>query len=384
MCEQPFSRFLHTNSDHRPTSIMREDLEEILKLPRAAAPDFIDKIWKTIHGVELGVRIWPARNAVGPAPFITWHHGGGFLAGSHFAPLAWMEPGLRQRGWHVVSPAYRLAPQVSLEDQVDECIESIHWCREHLPGILGEGTVDVDKFVISGESAGGTYVALMGCKMSPPPSAIIEANGVVDFLDPFYGHLARGTNPDPAEWKGEFSAEELDKAMQDRDPRNCLADSLWGQELGKHSEDVVAKQWRTDFEYTPIQRRQAEMHLYRTAKYGLSQTFHQEKYPTDQEYEAWLKNVSTLYLLDGLKTFPPTVLLHGIADAAVPISQSQRFAEKLKSMDVPVIECYEPSGPHAFDDVYVVRAPACCFSCHALTFTELHSPRMERVYTANA
>lgn len=334
---------------------LRPDLVESFALPRASPPGFTDHIFKTAHGVELGIRVWPAANATYPAPFVTWHHGGAFIAGSHFAPLSWMEPGLRQRGYHMVTPAYRLGPQVTLDEQVQDGVDSIAWCREHLPRILGADKVNVDRYVICGESAGGTLVTLMGHRLDPPPKAIIEAYGIVDFLDKHFGVPGKGSEPgDLPSWEGEFTEEQLHAALRDRDPSHCLTDALFRDEQQRCSEDQLSELWATDFKYTDAIRLRAELHIYRSDRPFIAHAVERERFNSDGELFAWLGSVSAIRLLDGKTTYPPTAFLHGIDDTAVPMAQSQRMAATLREMGVPTVECYE-HGPHVFDNVYKVR-----------------------------
>jgi acetyl esterase/lipase len=266
-----------------------------------------------------------------------------------------MEPGLRQRGYHMVSPAHRLGPQITLEEQVQDCVDSIAWCREHLPRILGADKVDVDRYVICGESAGGTLVALLGHKLDPPPKAIIEAYGVVDFFDKHFGVLDKSPKlDDQPPWEGEFTEEQLHAELRDQDPSHCLTDALSWDEQQRCSEEQLSQLWATDFKYTRAIRLRAELHIYRSTRLSISSAFQREKFSSDEELSTWLSSVSAILLLDGKTTYPPTAFLHGIDDTAVPLAQSQRLAEKLKEIGVPTVECYE-HGPHVFDNVYKVR-----------------------------
>ncbi len=333
-------------------SSLRPDLVEAFKLPRESPSNFTDHVFKTVNGLELGIRIWPAANATFPAPFVSWHHGGGFIAGSHFAPLSWLEPGFRQRGYHLVSPAYRLGPQGTFENQIEDCLDSINWCRKHLPSILGEKKVDIDRYIICGESAGGALVALMGLQLSPPPKVVINVYGAVDFLDPHFGLLDKTVKQHPP-WVGEFSQEELLTALKDSNPDNCLADALSWNEQETCTEEQLSRLWATKFSYSEAIRRRAELHIFRSTHLSLRSCFGGDDM-SDSEFAAWLQSFSALHALDGRTTYPPTAFLHGTADAAVPIDQSKKMAQKLRVMGVDTVECYEPGGPHVFDNVYKV------------------------------
>lgn len=53
-------------------------------------------------------------------------------------------------------------------------------------------------------------------------------------------------------------------------------------------------------------------------------------------------------LMQATKNAPPFVLLHGEADATVPVEQSRRMAARLKELGVPVEAVYYPGADHSF------------------------------------
>ncbi len=58
-----------------------------------------------------------------------------------------------------------------------------------------------------------------------------------------------------------------------------------------------------------------------------------DDYATKSEQEDQARQWSAHHLLDERrKIYPPTVILLGTGDQAVPIEQSKRFAEKLRSL----------------------------------------------------
>ncbi|RYP68454.1 hypothetical protein DL769_005506 [Monosporascus sp. CRB-8-3] len=333
--------------------------------PRAALPGFTEHVFTSSSGVEQQIRVWPADPPLSsPAPFVTWTHGGGWFAGNNFGPLAWMHPGMRARGYHLVSNTYRLGPQVRVDEQVDDCIEAIAWCRANLPKILGADKVDVDRYVICGESAGGTMVTLMGHRsLSPPPRAIIDCYGVTDLLDLIEKHGWKGgifpSSEGDAKWEGEFSQEELEAFLGDRNPKNIVTQSLFGDEHTRLKEKTVQEAWLApNFKYTKRIRLQADLHTWRvvvkskTALSFLRGSIHSERFSNVGDLKKYITSVSSLRLLEGKESYPPTAFLHGTGDEAVSLEQSKAMASKLREMGVPVIECYEPNLPHVFDNKY--------------------------------
>ena len=324
-----------------------------------APTGFTDHSFKSSSGVELGVRVWPAENVVQePAPIVFWTHGGGFLGGHHFVPLPWLNPGFRKRGYHLVSHNYRLAPQAAFDHQVADSIEAVEWCRKNLPSILGEGKVDVDRYVLVGESAGGTLVTLMGLHLtSPPPRAIIDVYGLVDIG--FYVNMPDRT-PEP--WKGEFTDGELEHFLGDRDLNNVLTDACCWNEQELFPQEELGKRWGTDVKYDKRFRLQEEAHQWRSIRWLPGDVekgfFHSERFTDKAELDKFITSVAALKVLqkDQQRSYPPTAFLHGSADEAVPIQQSYDLAATLRERGVPVIERYEEGEPHVFDIKYTVRS----------------------------
>jgi acetyl esterase/lipase len=108
------------------------------QLPRAAPAGFTDYVFKSVHGINLSLRIWPANvglMAIVRSPFVIWTHGGSFLVGKHYPPLVWLEPGLRARGYHIVPHSYRLSPQTRIDESLSCCIDAVIWYRVNLPKV---------------------------------------------------------------------------------------------------------------------------------------------------------------------------------------------------------------------------------------------------------
>ncbi|KAH7122197.1 Alpha/Beta hydrolase protein [Dactylonectria estremocensis] len=329
---------------------------------RPLPPGFTDHSFNSKSGAELGVRVWPADPPPrSPAPFVVWTHGGAFMGGHHFLPLSWLGPGFVQRGYHLVSHNYRLGPQARLGDELEDCLEAVAWCRSNLPDILGSDLINVDRYVVCGESAGGTLVSLMGHHLNPPPKVVIDAYGVVDFLSAATRQKVF-TDPDPnpskevPPWEGEFSAAELDAFLDNRDPANLITNALFWDEQDLVSDEVLSTHLKTEFRYTKRIRLQAELQLWRAKcrphRGFLRAVFHQENFADDDAMEKFVGTLSVAHLLEGKTSYPPTAILHGTADSAVEIEQSYTFAKKLKEMGVPVVESYEPGGEHVFDEKY--------------------------------
>lgn len=334
------------------------------ELPRRAPAGFTSHTFTTPHGATLSVRVWAASpSPASPAPFVTYTHGGGWLAGNHFAPLAWMDAGFRQRGYHVVSHNYRLGPQASVDVQLQDCLDAVAWCRASLPNIVGRDKVDVNRFVVSGESGGGHLATLMAHHLSPPPRAVIDAYGIVDPAAcwPIFRPITLPANPPT--WTGAFGEQELHDFFADRDPANVITDALWWDEETRLPESALSEGWATEFKYTRRIRLQAELHRIRVDVTGNPEaalrsvrvgSFHEERFEDEEALKKFVRSISPGPLLEGKTWYPPTAFLHGTEDLAAPIEQSRVMAAKLREMGVEVLESYEEGEEHVFDQKYTV------------------------------
>lgn len=278
-----------------------------------------------------------------------------------------MPAGLIARGYHLVSHNYRLAPQARVDDQLSDSLEAVAWCRANLSSILGKDKVDVDRYVLVGESAGGHLVTLMGLHLTnPPPRAIVDVYGLVDFLAlPAFSSYDPNRKPvTEREGTSDYTDAELDAFLSDRNPDNILTDSLSWNEQDLLTEEQLSKRWATDFKYTKRIKLQAELHIRRSLSgsyEGLRKgVMHREKFATEEEFKAFVGSMSPLNVLRGelkrgiRRSYPPTALLHGSGDEAVAIEQSYEMAKVLKEIGVPIVESYEEGEPHVFDKKYTV------------------------------
>ncbi len=84
-------------------------------------------------------------------PVVVWFHGGGLEAGNKEIPAQ-----LREKDIVVVGVNYRLLPQVTVKETLDDAAEAVAWVFRHITDYGG----DPRKIVVSGHSAGG-YISMM-------------------------------------------------------------------------------------------------------------------------------------------------------------------------------------------------------------------------------
>ena len=110
-------------------------------------------------------------------PVIVWFHGGGLEGGNKEIPEE-----LREKDLVVVGVNYRLLPQVSVNEILDDAAEAVAWVFKHIDEYGG----DAHKIVVSGHSAGG-YISMMLCLDKHWLAAYgIDADNVMMYV-PFSG-----------------------------------------------------------------------------------------------------------------------------------------------------------------------------------------------------
>lgn len=130
---------------------------------RWAAEAFVDYgfiepniTYATVDGIELKLDVYRAKiKASIPLPTVVFIHGGGWRRGSKemysLRMLPWLE-----KGWNFINVEYRLTPTAKAPAAVEDCRCALRWVVSNAKTY----GVDVDRIVVSGQSAGG-HLALM-------------------------------------------------------------------------------------------------------------------------------------------------------------------------------------------------------------------------------
>jgi alpha-L-fucosidase 2 len=129
----------------------------------------------------------------GPGPFATVIivHGGGFTKGNKVTYVPPIFQPLTHGGFAWFSIDYRLAPDATAKDQVDDVSAALAWVHQH----AAQYKVDPKRVVLLGESAGAylvDYVAMVAPK-SDPIAAVVSFYGPADFT--FKGVAAKLSPP---------------------------------------------------------------------------------------------------------------------------------------------------------------------------------------------
>jgi acetyl esterase/lipase len=184
-------------------------------------PDTMELLWR--KGVEYGkggnralkLHILRPRTAPKePMPVLVWIHGGGWGGGSPDSGILRLSR-FAERGYFCASIEYRLSGEAKFPAQIEDCKCAIRFLRIKAK----EYHLDPERIGVSGESAGGHLVALLGTSANvkelegkggwPEQSSRVQA--VCDFCGPTeflkWGHpVVAGLLGGPANEKKEKAA----------------------------------------------------------------------------------------------------------------------------------------------------------------------------------
>lgn len=111
-------------------------------------------------------------------PTIVWFHGGGLSSGEKDIPGI-----LKEKGFCIIAPNYRLSPRAKTPDFIEDAAAAIAWVFNNISKYGGDPSL----IFVSGHSAGG-YLALMtGLDKKWLAKHDIDADKIAGLL-PFSGH----------------------------------------------------------------------------------------------------------------------------------------------------------------------------------------------------
>jgi acetyl esterase/lipase len=129
-----------------------------------------------------------------PRPILLRFHGGGFITGSSlfpdFFPKWGLELALRESAV-IVSPDYRLMPESSVEDALEDMEDLWTWVHAELPGFIQAKTnrtvaVDTERILNIGESAGGYFSLMLALSHPDAVRAVAGAYPMLDLKDKYF------------------------------------------------------------------------------------------------------------------------------------------------------------------------------------------------------
>ncbi len=189
------------------------------KIPKGVKAD-LDVVYLTIPETPFGERelhadiFQPRKKGVYPALIMV--HGGGWRSGDKSLQHA-MAVRLAARGFVTICVEYQLLLEAKYPAALHNVKAAVRWTRAN----ANEYGIEVDKIAISGCSAGGQLALLTGltsgveekegdlgyAAYSSEIQAIIDIDGVVDFMAPWSLNLKRGPDSPDVQWMGGTFAE---------------------------------------------------------------------------------------------------------------------------------------------------------------------------------
>jgi acetyl esterase/lipase len=150
-----------------------------------------DITYLTANNTDLKVDVYRRRGATGPQPTLVYIHGGGWIfstkEGANTLLIPWLE-----MGYTIVNVEYRVAKTSLAPAAVEDCLCALRWVAARAQTY----NIDVNKLVLSGESAGGHLALTTGmipesagldrqCPGAPLPkvAAIVNFYGITDVVD---------------------------------------------------------------------------------------------------------------------------------------------------------------------------------------------------------
>ncbi|RQM05015.1 hypothetical protein DH86_00004302, partial [Scytalidium sp. 3C] len=121
--------------------------------------------FKTVGGDDLLLDLTLPENFNKETGVVVVHFHGGFLVTGEKTsyPPVWLSVACRHRGWAYITANYRLLPEASGLDLLEDAVDALHWASKN-----------VTERVISAGTSGGGYVALATAAnpKSPPLLAV--------------------------------------------------------------------------------------------------------------------------------------------------------------------------------------------------------------------
>ena len=145
----------------------------------------------TASNVELKLDVYQRRGVTTPQPTVIYMHGGFWVAGNKEGATMNLMPWL-EMGYNVVNVEYRLGRVALAPAALEDCFCALRFLSDQAKTY----NIDVNKIIVTGESAGGHLALSLGiipesagldreCAGSPLPKAAAVVNwfGVADVND---------------------------------------------------------------------------------------------------------------------------------------------------------------------------------------------------------
>ncbi|CAH0058333.1 unnamed protein product [Clonostachys solani] len=275
--------------------------------------------------------VYPTQAVDTPSTVLIHYHGGFLVFGDRYSFLPyWLVHASVARNWIFVTPEYRLIPESTAHASVEDAVDAYKWVRSSLPDLLGR---PVGSLLVAGSSAGGYLALTTTAIVAEKPDALLLVYGMLDAAGPTYttpgpnifGMPAIETGPILREFPITKEGDDRKKLSAYKMPPDITTDPRSSLVSALHIEGIFVD--------------------YMTGVAGQGHAI------SKQGVEAIADRDRHLFPLTFAKLagMPSTFLLHGVNDSGVPISCSEKAAERLRAAGVEVIEEFPADADHGFD-----------------------------------
>ena len=122
----------------------------LLRAQTRIAPTHKDMPYDTANAAQR-LDVYLAEDTNGPLPAMIFFHGGGWRGGSKAGVPGWLIDGVVKKNWSVIAVEYRFTDVKPHPAQVDDCLRSIQFVRQHAK----QWNIDPKRIGVTGGSAGG-------------------------------------------------------------------------------------------------------------------------------------------------------------------------------------------------------------------------------------
>lgn len=117
--------------------------------------------------------VYHPADTTGRCPVVVWFHGGSLTSGGKFIPDE-----LKESGYVVVAPNYRLMPDADVDDCIDDAAAAVAWTFAN----IGRYGGDPAHIFVSGHSAGGYLTSMVGLDKSRLARHGIDADSIAGLI----------------------------------------------------------------------------------------------------------------------------------------------------------------------------------------------------------
>ncbi|KAF4977437.1 hypothetical protein FDECE_18357 [Fusarium decemcellulare] len=275
--------------------------------------------------------VYPEVSDDSPSTVLLHYHGGFLIIGDRYSFLPyWLVHACAARKWIFVTPEYRLIPETTAHSSVDDAVDAYNWVRSSLPDLIGR---PVGSVLLAGSSAGGYLALTAAVAVTQKPSALLLIYGMLDPTGSRY--LTPGSNifGRPV-IETEAILRELPKKRENETRKTISAHPPAADPTQDSRQGLIAA-----------------LHIdalfpdYITGVDGLSRAIGSGGIGAIPDEHKRLFPLS----FGDLTNFPPTMLLHGVNDSAVPVDGSKTALEKLQAAGTEVLPEFPEDAEHGFD-----------------------------------